>query len=96
MPLYVAGARILELFQIGVVQGNVTLGVGVLSYAGRLNFDILGDADACPDLAVFAAGLRGALQELGVGAPMPPASGPPRDPLYPWPRRQIVHAPAPE
>jgi diacylglycerol O-acyltransferase / wax synthase len=32
-PLYVAGARILELLQIGVVQGNVTLGVGVLSYA---------------------------------------------------------------
>jgi diacylglycerol O-acyltransferase / wax synthase len=75
VPLYVAGARILELFQIGVVQGNVTLGIGVLSYAGRLNFDILGDADACPDLAVFTAGLRGALQELGVGVPMPPARG---------------------
>lgn len=77
VPLYVAGARILELFQIGVVQGNVILDVGVLSYAGQLNFDMLGDADACPDLAVFAAGLRGALQELGVGVPMPPASGPP-------------------
>jgi hypothetical protein len=47
----------------------------VLSYAGRLNFDILGDADACADLAVFTAGLRGALQELGVGVPMPRASG---------------------
>jgi diacylglycerol O-acyltransferase / wax synthase len=76
LPLYVAGARILELFQIGVVQGNVTVAVGVLSYAGRLNFDILGDAAACPDLAVFAAGLRGTLQELGVGAPMPRASDP--------------------
>lgn len=76
VPLYVAGARILELFQIGVIQGNVTVSVGVLSYAGQLNFDILGDADACPDLAVFAAGLQGALHELGVGAPMPQASGP--------------------
>ena len=73
----VAGARVLELFQIGVVQGNVTVGVGVLSYAGQLNFDILGDADACPDLAVFTAGLRDALQELGVGMLMPRASGPP-------------------
>jgi len=76
VPLYVAGAKILELFQIGVVQGNVTVSVGVLSYADQLNFDILGDADACPDLAVFAAGLQGALHELGVGAPMPQASGP--------------------
>jgi WS/DGAT/MGAT family acyltransferase len=81
VPLYVAGARLLELSQIGVIQGNVTLSVGVLSYAGRLNFDILGDPDACPDLAVFAAGLRGALQELGVGVPMlrasslPPVTG---------------------
>lgn len=74
-PLYVAGARILELFQIGVIQGNVTISVGVLSYAGQLNFDILGDAAACPDLAVFATGLNGALQELGVGAPRPRASG---------------------
>jgi WS/DGAT/MGAT family acyltransferase len=77
VPLYVAGARVLELFQIGVVQGNVTVGVGVLSYAGQLNFDILGDADTCPDLALFAAGLSGTLQELGVGVPMPRASGPP-------------------
>jgi diacylglycerol O-acyltransferase len=30
-PLYVAGARVLEVFQIGVVQGNITLSVGVLS-----------------------------------------------------------------
>ncbi len=54
------------MFQIGVIQGNVTLAVGVLSYAGRLGFDIIGDADACPDLAVFATGLCRALQDLGV------------------------------
>ena len=65
-PMYVAGSRILEAFQIGVVQGNVTIAVGVLSYAGRLNFDIVGDAEACPDLAVFANGLRRALWDLGV------------------------------
>jgi len=65
-PLYMAGSRILEVFQIGVIQGNVTLAVGVLSYAGQLNFDLVGDADACPDLDVFAQGLTRALLELGV------------------------------
>src|SRR6266568_1855714 len=39
-PAYLAGARMLEAFQIGVIQGNVTIAVGVLSYAGRLGVDI--------------------------------------------------------
>lgn len=65
-PLYLAGARVLEIFQVGVVQGNITISVGVLSYAGRLNFDIVGDAAAAPDLEVFAAGLADAIDQLGV------------------------------
>lgn len=65
-PLYFAGARALEVFQIGVVQGNITISVGVLSYAGRLKFDIIGDAGAAPDLPVFADGLAGTLHELGL------------------------------
>jgi hypothetical protein len=44
----------------------VTVGVGVLSYAGQLNFAIVGDADAVPDLGVFAEGLSQALEELGI------------------------------
>jgi hypothetical protein len=39
----------------------------VLSYARQLNFDIVGDIDAIPDLAVFAEGLADALQQLGTG-----------------------------
>jgi hypothetical protein len=31
---------------VGVVQGNVTLAAGVLSYAGQLSVTILGDAGA--------------------------------------------------
>jgi WS/DGAT/MGAT family acyltransferase len=67
-PLYLAGARVLELFQVGVVQGNVTVAVGVLSYAGQLNFTILGDADAVPDLHAFADGVTDALTQLGAQA----------------------------
>ena len=65
VPLYLAGARLLEVFQIGVVQGNVPIAVGVISYAGELNFSVLGDADVVPDLDVFAEGMSDALDRLG-------------------------------
>lgn len=65
-PMYFAGAKVLEVFPAGVVQGNLTMAVGVLSYAGQLNFDIVGDTDAVPDLAVFARGIADDLAGLGV------------------------------
>jgi WS/DGAT/MGAT family acyltransferase len=68
-PWYFAGARVLELFQIGPVQGNVRLNVGALSYAGGLYLDAVADAVALPDLDVFAEGLRRTLDELGATAP---------------------------
>jgi hypothetical protein len=37
VPLYLAGARLLELFPVVPIMGNMTLDVGVLSYAGQLN-----------------------------------------------------------
>jgi diacylglycerol O-acyltransferase len=66
VPLYFAGARMEELFQVGVVQGNVALAVGVLSYAGRLNLDVVADADVVPDVASFTEGVQQALEQLGV------------------------------
>jgi hypothetical protein len=63
--MYFAGAKVLEVFQVGVIQGNVPLCVGVLSYAGQLNFDIVGDANLVPDLAAFAKGVADDLQRLG-------------------------------
>jgi diacylglycerol O-acyltransferase / wax synthase len=50
------------------VQGNVTVGVGVISYAGQLNFSIIGDTDAVPDLQAFAGGLADTLVQLGAQA----------------------------
>jgi WS/DGAT/MGAT family acyltransferase len=64
-PMYFAGAKILEVFQIGVVQGNVAVQVGALSYAGQLNFDIVADANLVPDLTVFANGMTEDLERLG-------------------------------
>ena len=64
-PLCLAGARIREMYQIGIVGGNVTVNVGALSYAGQLNIAVVGDPEAVPDLAVVAAGMADTLEQLG-------------------------------
>jgi WS/DGAT/MGAT family acyltransferase len=64
MPLYLAGARLLELFPMMPVMGNLTLVVAALSYAGQLNLTAVADRDGCPDVEVFAQGLRRALDDL--------------------------------
>jgi hypothetical protein len=45
-------------------MGNLTLVVAVLSYAGQLNLTAVADRDGCPDVEVFAQGVRSALDDL--------------------------------
>ncbi|MGX1159358.1 WS/DGAT/MGAT family acyltransferase [Arthrobacter sp. SLBN-100] len=63
-PVHFSGAEVLELFQIGVVQGNITLGLSVLTYAGQLNIAVVADADANPDVEAFGRGLSEALAQF--------------------------------
>jgi diacylglycerol O-acyltransferase / wax synthase len=64
-PLYLLGARLLEVFPVVQVAGNVPLSLAVLSYDGQLNIGIQSDPDGLPDLDVFVDGLRRSLEELG-------------------------------
>jgi WS/DGAT/MGAT family acyltransferase len=64
VPLYLAGARLLELFPMMPTMGNLTLVVAALSYDGQLNLTAVGDRDRCPDVEVFAQGVRGAIDDL--------------------------------
>ena len=64
VPLYLAGARLLELFPMMPVMGNLTLVVGVVSYAGQLNVTAVADRDGCPDVEAFAQGVGGAFDDL--------------------------------
>jgi diacylglycerol O-acyltransferase len=66
VPLYLAGAQVLEVFPILPLIANEPLGVGALSYAGRFTIGVVADRDAYPDLDAFAAGLREELHPLGV------------------------------
>ena len=73
VPLYLAGARLLELFPMMPVMGNLTLVVAALSYAGQLNLTAVADQDSCPDLEIFTQGVRRTLDDLtrSVHAPAP-------------------------
>ncbi len=73
VPLYLAGARLLEMFPMMPVMGNLTLVVAVLSYAGQLNLTTVADQDSCPDLEIFTDGVRRTLDDLtrSVHAPAP-------------------------
>ena len=37
VPVYLAGARLLEVSPIVPILGNISIGVGALSYAGQFN-----------------------------------------------------------
>lgn len=64
VPLYLAGAPLLEVFPVLAIAGNMALGVAVVSYAGQLNLTAVADRDRCPDVEVFAEGVRRVLDDL--------------------------------
>jgi diacylglycerol O-acyltransferase len=71
MPLYLAGAPLLEVFPLLPPMGNLTLVVAALSYAGQLNVTAAADRDSCPDVELFAHGVRAALDDLARSALAP-------------------------
>jgi diacylglycerol O-acyltransferase / wax synthase len=66
VPLYLAGAQVLEVFPLLPLIANEPLGVGALSYAGAFTIGVVADQDAYPDLDAFTAGMRQELHALGV------------------------------
>jgi WS/DGAT C-terminal domain len=61
VPLYLAGARLLEMFPMVQLLRTVTLAVGGMSYAGQFNAMVVADAQGYPDIDIFT---RCAQQEL--------------------------------
>ena len=62
--LSLAGAPILEMFPVVPLLGNISVGVGALSYAGQFNIAVVADRDACPDVDVAAAGIGRSLAAM--------------------------------
>ena len=62
------GAEITEIIPVVPLGGNLSLGVAVLSYGGRLAIGVHADADALPDLDVVVSGIERTFDE-GIGRP---------------------------
>jgi diacylglycerol O-acyltransferase / wax synthase len=63
-PVYLLGRRMERTFPVPALVPGHALAVAVLSYDGGMNFGLLADYDAVPDLDAFALGLAESLAEL--------------------------------
>lgn len=64
IPLYLLGRQMLDAFPVPFLAENHALAVAVTSYNGRINFGILADYDAVPDIQVLADGIADARDDL--------------------------------
>jgi WS/DGAT/MGAT family acyltransferase len=63
-PLYVLGRRLEDLFPLAFLPKNHALAVAIMSYDGGIDYGLLADYDALPDIDVFADGIDASLREL--------------------------------
>jgi diacylglycerol O-acyltransferase / wax synthase len=63
-PLYILGHELLEVFPIAFLPRDHSLAIAIMSYNGEMNFGLLGDYDALPDIDALADGIEAQLDEL--------------------------------
>ena len=74
-PLYVLGRRLLDIFPMVPLAQRQALCVGIMSYDGGINFGLIGDFDAMPELDAFADCLEATIAELSDLTPAEKRSG---------------------
>src|SRR5436190_3897819 len=63
-PLYAYGRELLEIFPVAFLPKNHALAIAIMSYNGAVNFGLLGDLDAVPDIGALAEGITEHVAEL--------------------------------
>jgi WS/DGAT/MGAT family acyltransferase len=63
-PLYLLGREMQEIVPIAFLPEHHALAVAIMSYNGKVDFGLLADYDAMPDIDAFAAHLEESLAEL--------------------------------
>ena len=63
-PLYLLGREMEEIVPIAFLPENHALAVAIMSYNGKVDFGLLADYDAMPDIDAFATHLEESLAEL--------------------------------
>jgi hypothetical protein len=66
--LYLLGRQLARLYPLVPIVENAALGIAIMSYNGRIDFGLVSDYDALPDLDDLAAALEGAIAELAAVA----------------------------
>lgn len=63
-PLYFRGRRMERAFPIAFLPQDHALAIAILSYDGAVNFGLIGDHDALPDLKLIADGIAQEIDRL--------------------------------
>ena len=63
-PLYVLGREMLEAYPVAFLPENHALAIAIMSYNGQMNFGLLGDFDALPDIDEISANISEELRTL--------------------------------
>jgi WS/DGAT/MGAT family acyltransferase len=63
-PLFVQGREMEQVFPIAFLPRDHALAIAIMSYNGQMNFGLLGDYDALPDMDAIAAWIQESLLDL--------------------------------
>ncbi|WP_216894117.1 WS/DGAT/MGAT family O-acyltransferase [Nocardia alni] len=63
-PMYVGGARMLEMYPVSPLLRNQTTTIGITSYDGRVFYGLNADRDAMADIGVLAAAVDESMEEM--------------------------------
>jgi WS/DGAT/MGAT family acyltransferase len=86
-PLYVLGRELQDLYPVAFLPRDHALAVAIMSYNGGIDFGLLADYDAMPDLDELAGHLEAARDELVAAARKADAGGDGRKPAKRSPKR---------
>ena len=73
-PIYLLGRELQELVPVAFLPEDFALTIAAMSYNGKLDFSLLGDYDAMPDIELVGQYVEEALEELLVAAGRPPSN----------------------
>jgi diacylglycerol O-acyltransferase / wax synthase len=93
MPLYVLGRELEDLFPLAFLPQDHALAIAIMSYNGGLDYGLLGDYDAMPDIDLVAEWIEASLAQLlaaareASGGPSPRATPAKPEPARPSAKR---------
>ena len=87
-PLYALGRELEQVFPVAFLPKNHALAVAIMSYNGQMNFGLLADYDAVPDLDMIGesmseelSGLLALARDASAATPAGNGAGPQADPV---------------